>query len=422
MLSVTIRGLAARKLRTFLTALAVVLGVAMIAGTFIFTDTINKSFDNVFSTALDGVDVSVTPHEVFKNQSPAPIPAALLAKVRSVPGVQNAVGSVFADGRIVDKRGKLLENGGAPTFISSADPAPFNPFTYAQGHAPQSAGEVAIDEHSANKAGYRLGDSVPVRGLAPERRYTLVGIAKFGNAGSLAGAGVAILTLPEAQRALNKDGHFDGIDVQAASGVSRDALSVRIRAALPPSVTVRTGQQEAAHNSSTIKSNLSFITTILLVFAGIALFVGAFMIFNAFSITVAQRLREFAILRMLGGSRRQVLTSVAGEALVLGLVASLVGLAAGFGLAPGLKALLSAFGAGLPSTSLVFEARTAIVGVLVGTLVTLVASLAPALRATRIPPIAALQTASTLSGGARLGRRRTIAAATLAALGILLMV
>ena len=418
----TLRGLSARKLRTFLTAFAVVLGVAMIAGTFIFTDTINKSFDNVFTTALKGVDVSVTPHEVFSSQNPAPLPAAILARVRSVPGVAKADGAVFDSARIIDKQGKLLKNGGAPSFISSADPAPFNPFNYAQGRAPTSPNEVALDQHAANKAGYRLGDTVRVRGIAPERGYRLVGIAKFGDAGSLAGASVAIMTLPEAQRALDKAGHFDAIDVQGASGVKRDFLSARIRAVVPPSATVRTGQQEAAHSSSQIKNQLGFLSTILLVFGGIALFVGSFMIFNAFSITVAQRMREFAILRMLGGSRRQVLWSVAGEALIVGLVASVVGLAAGFAIAPGLKALLSAVGAGLPSTSLVFETRTAIVGLLVGTLVTFVASVAPAVRATRIPPIAALQDASTMGAGPKRRRRRTIAASALVLLGVVLIV
>jgi putative ABC transport system permease protein len=422
MLAVTIRGLAARKLRTFLTALAVVLGVAMIAGTFIFTDTINKSFDNVFSTALKGVDVSITPKEVFSNTDAGELPAAVLAKVRSVPGVENAVGSVFDQARIVDKKGKLINGHGAPSFISSADPAPFSPFNYVQGHAPRSAGELALDKHAASKAGYKLGDVVRVRGQAPERGYRLVGIAKFGNAGSLAGASVAILILPEAQRATGNLGHFDAINVKGASGVDRQALSKRIRAAVGPSATVRTGQQEAAHSSSQIKDQLSFLTTLLLVFGGIALFVGAFMIFNSFSITVAQRIREFAILRMLGGSRRQVLWAVAGEALIVGLLASIVGLAAGFAIAPGLKALLSALGAGLPSTALVFKTRTIVTGLLVGTLVTLVASVAPAIRATRIAPIAALQDASTLAAGPTLRRRRVVTAGAVITLGVVLMV
>lgn len=424
--ALAIRGLRARKLRTVLTASAVVLGVALISGTYILTDTINRSFDQIFTTGLQGIDVAITPTVAVKQQqggvgnAAATIPASALRRVRGVAGVRKAAGDVFDVARIFNRKGKDVAAPGAPDFVASAQPPPFSPFRYVQGRPPSGPGEVALDKATADKAHYRVGDSVPVAGDGPVRRYRLVGIARYGEVASLAGASVAVMSLAEAQRALRKGSSFDGIDVQAAPGVEPAALARRLRAGLPRSLTVRTGQAQAESRAKDTQDGFSFITTILFVFAGVALFVGGFMIFNTFSITVAQRVREFALLRMLGASRRQVLGEVVAEAFLVGLVASIVGLGLGLLVAPGLRGLFKALGADIPSTGTVFEARTAIVAVIVGTLVTLAAALAPALRATRVPPVAALQESST-AGSARGGRRRTAISVLLALGGLALM-
>ncbi len=423
--ALALKGLAARRLRTALTASAVVLGVALISGTYILTDTINRSFDQIFTTGLKGIDVAITPTVTVKQEggggsAAATIPTSALSRVRGVAGVKQAAGDVFDVGRIFDRKGKDVAGGGAPDFVASAQPAPFSPFDYVEGRAPGAANEVALDKGTADKTGYHVGDSVPVAGDGPVRRYRLVGIARYGDVSSLAGASVAVMTLRQAQVVLSKGSSFDGIDVQSAPGTTPQALTARLRGALPRSLTVRTGQQQARSQAKDTQEGFSFITTILFVFAGVALFVGGFMIFNTFSITVAQRVREFALLRMLGASRRQVLASVVFEALAIGVLASLVGLGLGLLVAPGLRGLFKALGADLPSSGTVFEPRTAIVALLVGTLVTLIAALSPALRATRTAPIAALAEAST-GRGVRSGRGRTILAALLALAGVALM-
>ena len=400
MLAVSLKGMAGRKLRTVLTALAVVLGVALIAGTYILTDTINHQFDQIFAQVRKGVDVSVTPKKIFNsdnNANPPAFPASYVAQVQQVPGVEKAAGGIFDNGVILDNKGKKIGgSNGAPNFISSNTPQPFDPFNYVAGHAPTAPNQISIDKYTADKQHWKLGSTVRVGGQGPAQPYTVVGIAKFGKLSGLAGAAIAVMTLDEAQKVTNKVGKLDGIDIKAANGVTPQALVPRVQQALPGTVTVRTGAEQAAKDSSDTKSGLSFLKTILLVFAGVSLFVGAFMIFNSFSITIAQRTRELSMLRTVGASRRQVLGSVLGEALIMGFVASVIGLGIGIGLAKGLKALFKAIGADLPGGATVLETRTIIVSLIVGTVVTLVASLSPAVRATRIAPIEGVREGSVL--------------------------
>jgi len=417
-LALTLRGLGARKLRTALTATSIVLGVALVSGTFILTDTINRSFDRIFAQGASGFDVSVTPRQAVKSQNvqTPPISQSLVPRVQAVAGVRRAIGEVFREAVIYGRDGKRLSTH-APNFVASANPAPFSAFHYVQGRPPRAPGEVGLDRHTVQDQGWHLGDRIAVSGNAPLQRFRLVGVAKYGNVDSLAGASVAVLTLPEAQRVAGQPGQVDGIDVLTQPGVPPRTVVGRLRAALPAGVTVRTAQAQAQQQARDVKSNFRFITTALLAFAGIALFVGGFMIFNTFSITVAQRMREFALLRTLGASRRQVLRAVVVEALLVGLGSSLIGLLAGLGLAPGLNGLFKAFGASLPEEGTVFAARTVIVSLLVGTGITVVSSLLPALRATRVPPIAALREGAILPPGR--GRRwRTPLALGCVAIGV----
>ncbi|HMJ03506.1 MAG TPA: FtsX-like permease family protein, partial [Conexibacter sp.] len=427
MLALSLRGIATRKLRTALTAFAVVLGVALVSGTYLLTDTIDKSFDEVFTTANRGVDVVVTPKRIFGSDmegatlDPEPLRAALLDDVRSVPGVALAAGSVFLPGQIYDKDDEPLITTGAPMFITDTNPDRFDPFVYDEGHRPVGPREMAIDKGSADKAGFELGDAVRLSGDGPQESFRLVGIAKFGEENSLAGAAIAIVSPLEAQRLLGLDDEFTQISVAAAPGTTPGELARAVAAALPrDEVTVRTGEQQAQSDSEDIKDQLGFLRTFLFVFAGIALFVGAFLIANTFSITVAQRVREFALLRMIGANRRQVLRAVVGEALVIGFLASVVGFFAGFAMAPALNALFTLFGADLPSTGIVLETRTVVVSILIGTIITLLSALVPAVRATRVPPIAALQEAASLPRG-RAARWRTPVASIVSLAGVALM-
>jgi putative ABC transport system permease protein len=394
MLALVLRGLQQRKLRVLLTAIAIALGVALMAGTYILTDTINNSFAGIFKTANEGHDVVVTPSQKLGSRvrtQVSPITDGMLARVRTVPGVAEASGGIFSLGTFLDVHGKRLTSGGAPAFVAGEVPKRFESFSPIAGRFPVSAKEVAIDQATASRASLRLGEQMQIAGSAPASRYTIVGIVKFAGSQSFGGAGAAILTPAEAQRVTGEQGRYDQLDVAARSGVTPVQLRDRIRALLPSTVEVRTGAQQAAKQTSDLESNLGFLRTFLLIFAYVSLFVGAFIIFNTFSITVAQRTREFGLLRTLGASRRQILRSVVFEGVLLGIGGSVLGLLGGIALAPALDQLFKSFGADLPDSGTVLQTRTIVVSLLVGTSVTLLAGMMPALRATRVPPIAALR-------------------------------
>jgi putative ABC transport system permease protein len=425
MFKVATRGLFARKLRLALTVLAVVLGTTLIAGTYVFTDSINNAFDTIFTVSNRGTDAAITPHKTIDttdNGGTAPtVPGPVLPKVRQQPGVANAEGSIFDAGTILGKDGKRIGSGGAPNFLASvADVPRFQGFTLKTGRRPQNADEAAIDAATADKEGWKVGDKVCAVATAPRKCYTLVGTTQIAGLSSFGGAAVLDLVLPEAQRMLGKGEGFDEIQVASKPGVSPQQLKTQLARSLGPTVDVRTGQEQAAKESKDIRDNLGFLKTFLLAFAFIALFVGAFLIFNTFSITVAQRMREFALLRTLGASRRQIWRAVVNEGLLLGFVGGVAGFLLGIGTAALLRALFKAFGADLPSKGVVIETRTIIVTILVGTVVSLVASIAPAVRAMRVPPVEALREGVVPMQRGR-GRRMAIGAGLLLAIGVGLM-
>jgi len=409
MVALVLRGFMQRKLRVLLTGIAIALGVALMAGTYVLTDTINRSFAGIFQTANRGHDVVITPTQALGRRvivQTSPITDAVLAQVRATRGVAEAAGSIFAVATFLDVHGKRLTTGGAPAFVASETPRRFNSFAAVRGRFPQNAGEVAIDQATAERANLKVGEQMLVAGSAPARRYTIVGITKFGGGQSFGGAGAAILTLPEAQRVVGEQGRFDQLDVAAQAGVTPSELRDRLRAVLPSTVAVRTGTEQASKETSDLESNLSFLRTFLLVFAYVSLVVGAFIIFNTFSITVAQRTREFGLLRTLGGSRAQIMRSVVYEGLLLGVAGAVLGLLGGIALAPGLDQLFKSFGADLPSNGTVLETRTIVVSLAVGISVTVLAGLAPAVRATRVPPLAAMREGVEIPRRRRLFRRR----------------
>ena len=391
MTKVSLRGLAQRKLRGFVTMLAVLLGVAFIAGSYVLTDTINRSFDDIFDTAYAGTDVAISSSTTGQTDAAEPpaFPARYLEAVEQVDGVETAAGGIFTTGRFVDAEGEPLSAGFAPEFISSVAPEPFETLTYTEGRPPQTADEASIDQSTADREGFEPGDTLRIAGEAGVKEYEISGIQRLGDTAS-GGSGPSVLTLPEAQRLTGKVGELDAISVQAADGVEPGELSRRINEVLPARLTVETGNQAAERQSQDIKDDLSFLRVILLVFGGVALLVGSFLIFNTFSITVAQRIRELGMLRTLGATRSQILRGMVLEAAIVGLVGSVLGVVAGIGLAGLLNALLKSIGADLPNTGTVIATRTVILALVVGLLVTLAAALVPALRATRVSPMAAL--------------------------------
>jgi putative ABC transport system permease protein len=422
--ALTLRGLLARKVRVSLTALAVFFGVAMIAGTLMLTASVNRSFDDIFSTAYQRTDVTVRPRSAVEDQfgaeSGAALKASLLDRIRSVPGVAKADGSIGDPTiTIFNSSGKRIgpPQGGPPHIAFSEQPEPFNPFTYPEGHAPRNGDQVAIDSITAGNEGFQVGQKVTIEGAEPAKKYTISGIAKYGSGIPLAGASLAVFTLPEAQRLTGKQGEFDEIDVKAQPGTSPDQLKADIASVLPPTAQARTGAETAAKDSSDLKSGFSFLSTALLVFAGIALFVGAFLIFNTFSITIAQRTREFGMLRTLGASSRQVLGSVLLEAAVIGLIAAGLGIAGGIGFVELITGLFGALGFDLPSAGLIIGSGTVAIALAVGLIATVGSSLAPALRATRVAPLEAVREGQGVVSPTRKRRRRTVIAGALVIAG-----
>ena len=394
----TLKGLLAHKFRLAATALAIVLGVSFVAGTYVLTDTINATFTNLFDEVTQGIDVAVRSKDVFTGQMGEvrdPIPEEVLNEVKAVDGVKVAEGSVTGFAQFVDKDGKPVTTGGAPTLGVSISSAPELQAgtTVRSGRLPSGPDEMVVDAQTADKHGFAVGDRVKVLLQGPARTFTVSGIIGFGEAGNLGGATLAGFTLPTAQEVLNREGRFDEIDVVAAEGTTPEQLRDRVRAVLDPRYEVLTGEELSASQAAAINDTIGrFLSTALLSFAFVALLVGAFLIFNTFTIIVAQRTRELALLRCLGASRRQVMTSVLLESLIVAVVASLVGLGLGVLIANGLKALLTGIlNFDLPTTGTVFLWRTVIVSLAVGIVVTVLAALLPARKATRVPPVAALQ-------------------------------
>ena len=394
MLKVGLRGVFSRKLRAFLTALAVFLGVSLMTGTYVLTDTFTNSFGQIFEESNAGTDVAVVPKDAIDSEQgadPPGMPEGLLEEVRKVDGVLEATGGIFAAGvSLIDEDGDRIGSTQAPAFGGSVQPKRFDPFDYAEGRPPETAQEVAVDKLSADREDLAIGDQITVAGNEAARQYEIVGIATLGEVDSFGGATVAILPLAEAQRLADKVGEFNQISIAAEEGVDPLELKRRVATVMPGTVEVRTGEENAQQETDDIEDDLGFLKVALLIFAWIALFVGAFTIFNTFSITVAQRTREFGMLRTLGASRRQVLTSVMVEAFVIGLIGAGLGILAGIGVADGLNSLFKSAGIDLPNTGSVVKTRALVVPLLVGMIVTLLAAIIPAVRATRVSPVEAL--------------------------------
>ncbi len=422
MARIALRYLWARRFRTFLTSLAIVLGVMMVTGTYVLTDTIDRSFEDIFTESNEGIDAIVATREAVETddgQVP-PFPESVLRKVQATDGVAAAEGGIGdPQVSIIGTDGEPLGGNGAPSFGFSTGSARFDPLTY-EGEKPAADDELVIDRQSAESEGYEIGDTVPIAGKEAASEYTLVGIATLGEVDSFGGASFAVLTLPEAQRITGKEGQLDQVTAAAAEGLSPEELVRNLSEALPRTVEAQTGAENTQDQQDDVGEFIGFLTTFLLIFAGVALFVAAFLIFNTFSITLAQRTREFGMLRTLGANRRQIIGSVVLEAVVIGLGASLLGFALGVLFADVLESLFQALGIDLPASGRVIEARTVIVALVVGTLLAVLAALIPAVRATRVPPVAALREGAVRESRSG-SRRRSAIGVILSVAGIALM-
>jgi putative ABC transport system permease protein len=384
---VTLRNLASHKLRLALTAVAVILGVSFVAGAMILTDTMSKQFDDIFAKVGKGVAVDVRARKVVdagddeQVSSAPPVPASVLDTVRAVDGVRDPVGNVVGYAAVIGENGKVVATQGPPQMgvnsVGGGD------YAMKSGRAPRGPAEVAIDENTAVKAGYTIGDEARILVQGPTQRMTVVGIVSTGN---LMGATVTVFDTETAQRLLLKPGYFSDISM-GSTGPGEAELRDRVARVLPGDLEAITGTTLREEAKSDVAQLLSFIRYFLLIFALISIFVGGFIIFNTFSMLVAQRTRELALLRAIGAARKQVTRAVIGEAIAVGVVGSTIGLAAGAGLALVLQALSGIEGSG----GLVFTPTPVLWSYAVGVLVTVVAAYFPARRAAKIPPVAAMR-------------------------------
>ncbi|MFC6887004.1 MULTISPECIES: ABC transporter permease [Actinomadura] len=381
---VTLRNLAAHKIRLVLTAVAVILGVAFVAGTLIFTDTMNRQFDDLFDDIGKNVAVDVRAQKVVDadddGAAARPVPASVLEKVKAVPGVKNPVGNVNGYAAVVGRDGKLIGGGQGPPQLGTSWTPGSGTYDMKSGRAPNGPAEVALDTGTAEKGRFAVGDTVKIVTAGPPQRMRVVGLIDIGN---MMGATVTAFDTPTAQRLLLKPGYFSDIEM-GTTGPGEAELRDRVAKVLPAGMEAVTGEKLREESKSDVAEFMGFFRTFLLVFALISIFVGAFIIFNTFSMLVAQRTRELALLRAIGAGRPQVTRAVIGEAVAVGFVGSTFGLAAGAGLAALLQSQMG-------DASLVFTATPVVSSYAIGILVTVASAYFPARRAAKIPPVAAMR-------------------------------
>jgi putative ABC transport system permease protein len=398
MWKLTISSIRAQKARFFLTSVAVILGVAFMAGTLVLTDTIKRSYDDLAGGVYDQTAAVVqSSHQVKDDQGKevrGAVDAALVDRVAAVPGVESAEAQVLGLALVVGKDGDLLENNPnrpVPIALGWQSDARLNPMDLVTGHAP-GANEIVIDVASAEAGKFSVGDSVKVLDQAGSQQYTLAGIAKYSGHDDAVGAQVVAFAPETAAKVLGDPGRYDAVQVVAAPGVSQTQVAANIRAAIGSSdVEVLTGAQATQQARDANGASMAFLNQFLMMFAVVALVVGSFVIYNTFSITVAQRTRNTALLRAVGASRKQVMRSIVLESVFVGLFASAVGVVAGIATAKGIAAAFSVLGVDLPAGGTVVKPSTIQTAMIIGTVVTVLAAYLPARRAGRVAPIAALR-------------------------------
>lgn len=393
MFKASLKGVWAHKLRLALTALAIILGVGLISGVYVYTDTIGKAFEGIFADAFEGVDIVVTAESDFTFGEGAYMDEATFNAIGDVEGVDAIFPFIQAFGIApLDADGEPIGGQGPPQLGANLVEGDTSGFVIREGDYPVGPDQIALDAGTAEANEFAIGDTVAViTPTAPPRDYTLVGVAGFGEEDNLGGSTWVFFDLPTAQAVMERPGVVSGGSVQVVGGADVDQVIERIVPLMPESVSVLSGQSAAEEQAADLQEQLGFIATFLAVFGYIALFVGSFLIYNTFQIVVRQRTQELALMRALGASRRQVNQLVLLEAAIIGVIGSVLGLGFGLTIAVGLQQGLSAAGFALPTTTLSLQPRTIVVGLLSGVIVTLVSAILPAVRASRVPVMAALR-------------------------------
>lgn len=422
MWKVTLKGILQNKRRVVATAMSVIIGIAFLAGTYVFTDTIRRTFDNLFADVNATTDGYVRSSSVIEGDfgfvSRKRLPDSMLDTVAALPEVAEVSGDVQGFAMIIGSDGDPIGNpdNGSPTFGGDLTEGELTPWKLLDGSRyPAGADELVVDKASADAGKLEIGDQVTVVAQAGSRTFELVGIARFGNTDAPGGATYALFDRPVAQEFIGKAGEIDAVRARAVDGVSQTELVAAIEAATGDDVEVLTGDEITKENQDDIAEGLSFFNRLLQVFAYIALFVSSFIIYNTFSILVAQRQRDTALLRALGAGRGQIIRSVVAESVVVGLIASAFGLLGGIVMASGLKGLLSAVGIDIPAGGTVLLPRTVVIAFVIGLVLTVASAIGPALRASKVPPIAAMRAVSVDNSGT--SRVRFLSGLLISALG-----
>ncbi|MEU8959753.1 ABC transporter permease [Streptomyces sp. NPDC048518] len=394
MFRTALRNVLAHKARLLMTVLAVMLGVAFVSGTLVFTDTFGNAYKNKSAKSFDHVSVAIQSDGGSSDDEAKQKPKltdSLLKKAQGLPGADSAIGSVSGFTALADKDGKLVggEWGTTGTNYYPGKDGKDPRYDFVRGAAPKSAGDIALDSRTAERTGYKVGDTVRYSTDGPVRTAEVSGVFDTDDGSVVAGGSLAVLDNATAFKALNKT-EYDEIDVKAAAGTSESALNASVEKILPKDISTMTGGELKTQQDDMIERQTSSMSQVLLIFAGIALFVGIFIIANTFTMLVAQRTKELALMRAVGASRRQVTRSVLIEAFVVGLIAAVAGFGLGIGVSLGLQALMNSGGASLPDGPLVIAPTTIVVALLIGVVVTMLAAWLPGRRAAKIPPVAAM--------------------------------
>ncbi|MEP7047893.1 MAG: ABC transporter permease, partial [Ilumatobacteraceae bacterium] len=420
MIRLALKSVRARWGRVVLTALAIVASTAFLSGTFIFRDTVQRTFNALFADVFERVDAYVQSSNSVEGflgfERRDRLPVTVIDQVRAVEGVADAQAFVQGDAVVIDKEGKPIERPTAPTFGATVNDGSLSVWRLAQGRLPNGPGEMALDTITAHDAGYVVGDSVKVNAEGGSGDFELVGITVYDNIVSPGNATWALFDAPTAESFVAKPGFVDAVLVKGDGSVAADVLVARIKSALDPNVAeTLTSAQITKESQTAIERSLGFITLFLAIFSFIALGVGMFVIYNVFSITAAQRQRENALLRAIGASRRQVTWALLIESAVIGLLGSIAGLFGGIGLAVGIRNLLDALDYSIPARGLALEPFTIVLTIVAGTAASLIAAIAPAIGAGRVSPVAAMADTAFEHTGSPRGR--VIGAAVCGALG-----